>query len=670
VGFRAVFAAIFFCLTAGAQPPSGPASKILVHEKLALKQLVTPEFQRLPLARRIFVSYLADAIEAGRDIAWIQQGPYGLPIRRIFETMFADPTRLYFGERLPLERYYFRLLSAHGIYDRQTNEKFVLEDVTPQAFASFLLRYKIRTQPANVWRALFDKDFQRYAVAPRGRDPFAESGVNFYGPGLNQRRFAMLEPEEQRHFLSFPRWDAVQRKAVMSFHKLGGRFNDQLAKIDEALEKAEPWANETEKKIIELYRQVIRTGEPKDQDQLERLWVQNRTEDLVFHLGFTETYDDPLQARGTWEGFILLLNKDAESERRAARIRASAADFESRMPVSEEFKKTGEFTPPDFESAYLLYAAGGDSEAFFSGVNLPNSPEIRATLGSRSFTAVNRIGDVGEDSREDYLPGEVDTFYRPEYHDSLLKFGQSQPYLMQIGFHEVFGHGSGRDREGVDSKKALGGDYAAMEEARADLAALYHLTDVDTLEKHKIFPADWDRQTIADFSRTVLVQFFTKHIMSLEKLKDAAEIRQAHQLGRQIIFNQMLDRNAVGIHMTWGGMPQVVLADLADVRRALGQLWRFVQRLKGTGNLQIVEHYVQEHGQLTETQRAWLPVISKAFATLKRPEDTLYIVPRIRRIADSEGQIVDVVQDYVPAGGRLGKLFEYEQKRRCENLML
>jgi hypothetical protein len=65
-----------------------------------------------------------------------------------------------------------------------------------------------------------------------------------------------------------------------------------------------------------------------------------------------------------------------------------------------------------------------------------------------------------------------------------------------------------------------------------------------------------------------------------------------------------------------------------------------------------------------------LPVIAKAFATLKRPDHTLYIVPRLRRITDSEGKIVDVVQDYVPAGGRLGKLFEHEQKRRCENLLL
>jgi dipeptidyl-peptidase-3 len=441
-------------------------------------------------------------------------------------------------------------------------------------------------------------------------------------------------------------------------------------KIDRALEKAEPWANEEEKKIIELSRQVIRTGDPKDQDQLERLWVQNRTDDLVFHIGFTETYDDPLQARGTWEGFILLLNRDEESEKRVARIRASAADFESRMPVSEEFKKTGEFTPTDAERAYLLYAGGGNSEAFFSSLNLPNSSEIRATLGSRSFTAINSVADIGQRPGEDYSSDELDTFYRAEYRDLLLRFGQSLPYMAQVEFYEILGHGSGRDREGVDSKTALGGDYAAIEEARAELAALYHLTDISALEKHKIFPEDWDRKTIEDFSRTVLVQFFTRHILSLEKLRDAAEIRNPQQLGRQMVFNQMLSRNAIGIYTTWGGIPQVMVADLAEVRRALGQVLRFVQRLKSTGNRRTVEHYIQEHGHLTETQRAWLPVIAKAFANLKRPDYTLYIVPRIRRITNSEGAIVDVVQDYVPAGGRLGKLFEHEQKRRCENLVL
>jgi dipeptidyl-peptidase-3 len=660
VDFRFIFIAIFFCLTAGAQQSSGPTSKILTHDKLALKQLVTPEFQRLPLARRIFVSYLADAIEAGRDIAWIQQGPYGLSIRHIFETMFADPTKLYFGERIAMEHYYFRLLSSHGIYDRQTNEKFILEGIRPEEFASILLRYKIPKQPVSIWRAIFDKDFHRYAIAPRGRDPISESGVNFYGPGLNQLRLNSLAPEERRHSLSYPRWDSVLQKPVLAFHKLGGRFSEQLAKIDGALEKAEPWANEAEKKIIELYRQVIRTGDPKDQDQLEHLWVENRTDDLVFHIGFTETYDDPIQARGTWEGFILLLNKDAESEKRVAQIRASAADFESRTPVSEEFKKAGEFTPTDAERAHLLYAVGGNSEAFFSSV----------TLGSRSFTAINNVFDIGQGAEQDYPSDDVDTFYRAEYHDLLRKFGQSLPYMVQIEFYEILGHGSGRDREGVDSKAALGGDYAAIEETRAELAALYHLTDIGALEKHKIFPDDWDRKTIEEFSRTVLVQFFTRHILSLEKLKGATEIRHPNQLGRQIIFNQMLNRNAIGIYMTWGGMPQVIVADLAEVRRALGQVWRFVQRLKSTGNRDTVGHYIQENGQLTEAQRGWLPVIAKAFATLKRPDHTLYIVPRIRRITNSKAEIVDVVQDYVPAGGRLDKLFEHEQKRRCENLLL
>jgi dipeptidyl-peptidase-3 len=656
---RYVFIAIFFCVTAGAQQPPGPAS-ILNDDKLALKQLVTPEFQQLPLPRRIFVSYLADAIEAGRDIAWIQQGPYGLPIRHIFEAMFADPAKLYIGERIAMEHYYFRLLSSHGVYDRQTNEKFILEGIRPEEFASILLRYKIPKQPVSIWRTIFEKDFKRYAIAPRGRDSIAESGVNFYGPGLNQLRLSMLDPEEQRHVLSYPRWDSVLRKPVLSFHKLGERFSDQLAKIDRALEKAEPWANEAEKKIIELYRQVIRTGDPKDQDELERLWVQNRTDDLVFHVGFTETYDDPIQARGTWEGFILLLKRDAESEKRVAQIRGSAVDFERRMPVSEEFKKTGEFTPTDSERAYLLYAGGGNSEAFFSS----------ATLGSRSFMIINNVADIGHGPGEDYSPDEVGTFYQAGYHDLLQKFGQSLPYTVQSEFYEILGHGSGRDREGIDSKVALGGDYAAMEETRAELAALYHLTDIDMLEKHKIFPEDWDRKTIEEFSRTVLVQFFTRHILSLEKLKGAAEIRHPNQLGRQIIFNQMLSRNAISIYTTWGGMPQVMVADLAEVRRALGQVWRFVQRLKGTGNRNTVEHYIQENGQLTETQRGWLPVIAKAFATLKRPDHTLYIVPRLRRITDSEGKIVDVVQDYVPAGGRLGKLFEHEQKRRCENLLL
>lgn len=669
LGCRFIVVLILLAQMAGAQG-SGPTSKILDQGKLSLKQMVAPAFQQLPLERRIFISYLAEAIEAGRDIAWVQQGPYGLAIRNIMERIFKNPEKLSKKERAILEPYYFRLLQAHGIYDRLTNEKFVLEGFQPGEFPAILARYRVPMQPAHVWQAIFEKDFRRYAIAPRGSEMIRDSGVNFYGPGITQERIETLDLSEQKHFLSYPHWDSVQQKPVLSLHRLGERFNEQLEKIDRALEKAEPYANDYEKKILAQYRKVIRTGDPNDQLEADRIWVQNPTKDIIFHLGFTETYDDPLQYRGTWQGFIMLLSKDAETERRTSQIRAAATDFESRMPVDEEFKKKGEFTPPDSESAHLVYMGGDNNETFFTGVNLPNDSTIRATLGSKSLTATNKIFEVGQAPGEDFLPGELEAFYQAKYHSILKRFGQLTPYLIETEFHEILGHGSGRDRAGVDSKAELSSYYAAMEEGRAELGALYHLTDIEALKKHKIFPTDWDEEKIIDFSKVSVLFFFTKHVLSLEKLKGASEIRQAHQLGRQMIFNEMIARKALTVRLSNKGVPQIELPELKVVRKALGEIWREVQRMKGTGDGKGLAEFTASRGAFTEEQRQWSPAVTKAFTDLKRPDYTIYIAPRVRRIKNASGEIVDVVQDYLDGGGDLQKLFDHEQQRVCEYLVL
>lgn len=664
------FVALFlFSHLAGGESP-GPTSKILQQDKFALKQMVAPAFQHLPLDRRILVSYLSEAIEAGRDIAWVQQGSYGLAIRNIFETIFKNPEKLTKHERGKLEHYYFRLLQAHGVYDRQANEKFVLEGLTPASFAAVLQRYKFPLQPPHIWQAIFEKDFHRYAIAPRGGDLIKDSGVNFYGPGLTIERLNALDIVEQKHFLSYPQWDSVRQKPVLTLHRLGDRFGTQLEKIDRALEKAEAYANNYEKKILAAYRKVIRTGSPEDQLEADRIWVQNQTKDIIFHIGFTETYDDPLQYRGTWQGFIMLLSKDEETERRSNQIRAAAVDFESRMPVDDEFKKKGEFTPPVSESAHLVYMGGDNNETFFSGVNLPNDSAIRASLGSKSLTATNKIFDVGQAPGEDFIPGELQAFYQQPYHNLMKRFGQSLPYLIETEFHEILGHGSGRDGDGVDSKAALSSYYAAMEEGRAELAALYHLTDIEALVKHKIFPADWDEEKIREFAKVSLLQFFTKHILSLEKLKTAKEIRQAHQLGRHMIFNDMISRGALTVRLSEAGVPQIELPELSAARQALGEIWRVVQRMKGAGDNKAMAEYTAAMGVLSDEQRAWIPAISEAFAKLKRPDYTIYIAPRVRRVTNTNGEIVDVVQDFIEPGGDLGKLFAHEQKRACENLVL
>ena len=98
--------------------------------------------------------------------------------------------------------------------------------------------------------------------------------------------------------------------------------------------------------------------------------------------------------------------------------------------------------------------------------------------------------------------------------------------------HEVIGHASGRISEQLKGspQTALKEQYSALEEARADLVALYFLPDPKLAELGLVDAEDHDEIVQAEYegyTRNALVQ--------LRRMREGTQIEEDHMRNRQMI---------------------------------------------------------------------------------------------------------------------------------------
>ena len=167
------------------------------------------------------------------------------------------------------------------------------------------------------------------------------------------------------------------------------------------------------------------------------------------------------------------------------------------------------------------------------GVNLPNDQEIRETYGSKSVSLSN-VTEAYEKS----TPRE----YRKEFAWSQEEVDRAEQWAAFAGelttnLHEIIGHGSGQVSPALNGapEKALKEHSSAIEEARADLVALYFVAD-PYLAAIGVVPAEsQDDIVLAEYeayARNALVQ--------LRRIREGTQIEEDHMRNRQLIVHWLL----------------------------------------------------------------------------------------------------------------------------------
>lgn len=260
--------------------------------------------------------------------------------------------------------------------------------------------------------------------------------------------------------------------------KQGGEYSFYIEKIIYWLEKALSFAeNDAQKqytnKLIEFYK----TGDLKAWDKYNILWSQDTKSICDYINGFIETYNDPLGMKGTWEALVNY--KDLNATKRTLTICNNAQWFEDHSPVKPEYRKkkvTG-------VSAKVINAAMLSGDCYPTppiGINLPNADWIRKEYGSKSVTIANLSDAYFYASMESPKSALKEFAYSEKEIEMEKQHGQLSDNL-HTDMHECLGHASGQLLDTTPTN-ALKEYSSALEEARADLFALYYLMDEKMIE--------------------------------------------------------------------------------------------------------------------------------------------------------------------------------------------
>ena len=359
-----------------------------------------------------------------------------------------------------------------------------------------------------------------------------------------------------------------------------GLYAQYLAKANEFLTKAEAYADPPQAKVIADLVRYYQTGEYKDWLQFDIDWVGNN-EPVDFANGFIEVYRDARGAKGSSQSFVSI--RDAKVSSAIAKIAANAQYFEDRAPWDARYKKQG--VKPPVANAVETIVETGDFHVTTIGDNLPNEDEIREKYGSKSYlffaSSHALTGAVGFASIDEFAAS-------PEEAAIEKKYGTEAEDLL-TEMHEVIGHGSGKLSPKLthDASFYLKEYFSALEEARADLMALWNVFDPKLKELGLVSSDDVGRVMYNDAARVMLTQ--------LRRIPKGDAIEEDHERDRQLIARYIMDKTGAIAVSTRNGKAYVSVKDYKKMREGVGMLLAELMRIKAEGDYAAVKALMDKY---------------------------------------------------------------------------
>ncbi len=504
---------------------------------LRILRYQVPEFEELTLKQKELIYYLAQAAIEGRDIIYDQNFKYNLAIRRTLEAIYEN----FDGDRntdnfKALEVYLKRVWFSNGIHHHYSTVKFLpgfsadyFTDLIGQIDSSKLPLPKEEILSTLV-PVIFDPNIDNKRVnQAEGVDLIATSANNYWGEGVTEKEAVDFynkmkkpdDPEPISYGLN-SRLVNENGKLVEKVWKVGGTYSAAIEKIVGWLNKALTVAeDDNQKKVISLLIDYYKTGNLKTFDEYNIAWLADQNSLVDFVNGFIETYGDPLGLKASWESVVNF--KNIEATHRTEIISSNAQWFEDHSPVDPRFKK--EKVKGVTAKVITATMLGGDCyPATPIGINLPNADWIRKEYGSKSVTLENITYAYDQANQGNGFLKEFT--YTQEEIDREKKYG-FQADNLHTDLHECLGHGSGQLLPGVagDELKAYG---ATIEEARADLFALYYMADDKIVELGLLPDKDAYKAQYDSYIRNGLMT-------QLTRINLGDNIEESHMRNRQLI---------------------------------------------------------------------------------------------------------------------------------------
>ena len=621
---------------------------------LEILRYQVPGFESLSLKQKQLLYHLSEAALMGRDILFDQNGRYNLAIRRTLEAIYTD----YKGDRenpefKALETYLKRVWFSSGIHHHYALDKFQPE-FSAEFFMNCLHQVDASKLPlqkgenvdqllAKLARVMFDPSVMpKRSVQSGDADLILASSNNYYGGGINQQEVeAFYTQMKQGQDTIAPISYGLNSRLVKEngevkeqVWKVGGLYGEAIEHIVAELQAAIPFAeNDAQKAIIEKLIAYYQTGDLKTFDAYSILWVEDTASEVDFVNGFIETYGDPLGMKASWESTVNFINKEATT--RTKIISDNAQWFEDHSPVDARFKK--EEVKGVSAKVITVAMLGGDCyPATPIGINLPNADWIRRDHGSKSVTIEN-ITEAYDKAAQGNGFGEE--FIWSDTERTLIKQYGFESDNLHTDLHECLGHGSGKLLPGTDPD-ALKAYSSTLEEARADLFALYYMADAKITELG-LLPNE-------EAYKAAYYKYIMNGLMTqLVRIELGKDVTEAHMRNRQLIAKWAYEQGKADKVIEIAerdGKHYIVVNDYAKLRELFGKLLAEVQRIKSEGDYAAGKALVENYG--VKVDPTLHKEILERYTKLNLAPYKGFVNPQMKEVKNAKGEVTDIVLDY------------------------
>lgn len=611
-------------------------------------QLEAESFQKLTPREQALAYWLSEASIAIDPIIYDQNSPYGLRQKRLLEEV-----ALHGGSKKMVD--FLKLFWANrGNHNEMTARKFVpdftFEELKAAAHAALAAggfqgspygtpairrQLDLDKELQDLRASLFDPNFQPMITAKNpqgGLDMLQASANNFYS-GVSM---ADLKEFHDEHPLN-SRLVKRKGKLVEEVYRAGtpdgtippGRYAEFLRKANGYLERAIAYAEPGQDKVLRALIRYYQTGDPADWIQFGIAWVGNNPP-VDFANGFIEVYRDARAAKGTSQSFVSIT--DQRLSALMQKLAANAQYFEDHAPWLPQYKKQG--VHPPLAKAVETVIETGDFLVSTVGDNLPNENEIREKYGTKSFLFTGSSRTLSAATGFGVLEEFAAT---PEEVAIGKKYGEEASDLM-TGLHEVIGHGSGKLNPKLKggSEAYLKEYYSTLEEARADLMALWNIFDPKLRELGVVSSPDVGKAMYYSAVRVALTQ--------LQRNPKGDTLEEDHQRDRQLIVNYIMDKTAAIEKIQRNGKTYLLLKNFDEMHKGVGMLLAELMRIKAEGDYAAIKALVDRYG--TRFDPALRDQVTARYAKLNIPTYWCGVNASLAAKLDGAGKVTSVELSY------------------------
>ncbi len=616
-----------------------------------------PGFEKLSLDQKKLVYYLVEAGLSGRDIMYDMNYRHNLKIRRAFEKILSnykgDKNSAEWGE---LMTYAKRTWFANGIHHHYSMNKF--EPGFSKEYLVGLLNETDTQLDEEVLKAIFDPNFdaKKVSLDTKG-DLVKNSAVNFYAPDVTQKevedyfasKIDTSNSEPISYGLNSKMVKGLNGEISEKVYHADGMYGPAIKEMIKWLTKAmDVTENDKQRKALQLLIEYYQTGDLEKWDAYNIEWASTKSGDIDYITGFVEVYNDPMGYKGSYETIVQI--KDFDASERMQVLANNVQWFEDNSTILDKHKKEN-VVGVSYNVVNVVGEAGDASPSTPIGVNLPNANWIRAAHGSKSVSLGNILDAYDKASG----PGLLKEFaHDDEEVERIEKYGDLAGKLA-TALHEVIGHASGQIEAGVGTPKETLKSYSStIEEARADIVALYFLMDPKLIELGLV-PSD-------EVGKAEYDMFISNGMLKqLRRIEPGEVIEESHMRNRALITNWAMEKGAkdnVISKVERDGKIYYNINDYEKLRTIFGELLTELQRMTSEGDYAAAEAIVENYGVKVDPV-AHQQVLERTKKLNIAPYSG-FVNPKLVAVTSKGGEITDIKVEY--PDNFVAQMLEYGEK--------